>query len=382
MPDSFIPLAIPELDEEDARSVYECVKSTFVSSVGPLVGKFEEHIARFTGAPHAVAASSGTTAMTLALRALGVGAGDVVIAPDFTFVATVNPAVNLGAEVVLVDPEPETMNPDPDRVLEAVDMLRKEGRRPKAVVFVHLYGVPGKLGSLVGPLGDMEVPLVEDAAESLGASWTSGPLAGRHTGTAGICGILSFNGNKIITCGGGGMVLTSSEALAGRMKHLSTQARRPGIEYDHDDVGYNFRLTNLQASLGLSQLSKLGRYLERKHEIRRRYDRAFGSLAGVLLHPSPQDSAGSDWLYTVRLDSGISARVVIDELRTRGIEARPVWTPVHMQKPYIKMRYVGNGVSEKLHASGISLPSSVGMTEAQQDRVIEEFISIVESYSG
>ena len=241
--------------------VAACLASTYVSSIGPFVTEFEEQLAAKVGARHAVACASGTSALHLALLALGVGAGDEVLVSDLTFIASANPIKYCGAEPLLVDSEESTWNLDPDLVVEELHQRRADGRpQPAAVVAVDLLGHPADLSPILNTAADVGVPVVEDASESIGSSWTGQhPLAGRAAGTVATIGCFSFNGNKLLTTGGGGMLVTDDVDLASRARHLSTQAKLPGFAYRHDQVGYNYRLTNLAASLGLAQLGRPGR---------------------------------------------------------------------------------------------------------------------------
>jgi dTDP-4-amino-4,6-dideoxygalactose transaminase len=370
-----IPLSEPCLDGNVRAYLDECLATNFVSSVGPFVTRFEETFAAYVGSRHAVACASGTAALHVAMRLLGIGPGDEVVVPTLTFVASANPVVYERATPLLVDAETATWNMDPALVIAELERRARLGlRQPSAVEAVHILGHPADLAPLVEACARFGVPLIEDAAEALGARYLQGPLAGRHVGTVGRIGCFSFNGNKIITTGGGGMIVTDDEALARRAKHLTTQARLPGAEYRHDEVGYNYRLTNLAAALGVAQLERLPAFLAAKQEIAARYDRALAGRPGIAAPPRAPWARPSWWLYTATVDPAIhgrdreSLRVALGD---RGIEARPIWTPLHLMPMFANAPRLGGAVAERLHAQGLSLPSSVALTAADQKRVTD-----------
>jgi dTDP-4-amino-4,6-dideoxygalactose transaminase len=321
----------------------------------------------------------------MALRVAEVGPRDDVLVSDFTFVATVNPIVYQGARPVLVDANHATWNMAPNLVIEELERRSRAAEKmPKAVLVAHILGLPADVAPIHDACARYGVVLVEDAAEALGASYQSGPLAGRQVGSIGQLGCFSFNGNKIITTGGGGMIVTSDAAMARRARHLSTQARLPGPEYFHDEVGYNYRLTNLSAALGVAQLERLESFIARKRAIARRYDEALGGLPGITLPPRPAWAAPSMWLYSILVDpavAGIDRRALHERLREKGIESRAVWAPAHLMPFYQDAPRLGGAVSETLFDRGLSLPCSVALTPAQQATVIEVLCEAVEKRS-
>ncbi|MBM4357065.1 MAG: DegT/DnrJ/EryC1/StrS family aminotransferase [Deltaproteobacteria bacterium] len=370
-----IPLSEPHLVGNAERYLAECVQTNFVSSVGPFVERFEREIAEFVGAGYAVACSSGTAAIHLAMRALDVGVGDEVFVSSFTFVASANPVVYQGATPVLVDSERRTWNADPELIIEELERRARLGKKqPKAVEMVHVLGQPADMPELVRTCDRYGVTLIEDAAEALGATdTTSGPP--RHVGTVGRIGCYSFNGNKIMTCGGGGMVVTPDETIARRAKHLSTQARIPGRAYDHDDVGYNYRLTNTAAALGVAQLEQLAAFIDAKRAIARRYDEAFADNPALTRPPRVPGLDATYWLYSLLLETRAMRDRVLDALAAQSIEARPLWTPLHAMAPYRHASLLGDGsVADDIAARGLSLPSSSGLTPIDQRRVIAEVL--------
>ena len=373
-----IPLAEPSIGALEIEYVTDAVRSGYVSSIGPYVTRFEEEFAAAVGARHAVACASGTAALHVALRILGVGAGDEVVVADFTFIGSVNPVVYQGAEPLFVDSERDTWNLDPDLLIEHLSGRLSRGEAlPKAVEVVHVLGQPARIERLLDFCAEHGIAVLEDAAESLGAGWVSGPLAGRHTGTVGTVGAFSFNGNKIATTGGGGMIVTDDEALARRARHLTTQAKVPGVGYLHDEVGYNYRLTNLSAALGAAQLERLPEFVKRKAEIAERYDAAFRSLGLVLPPRRPSDRA-TYWLYSLLVPDGATSAdrdALLDHLNRAGVQARALWRPLHMQPPFARTRRLGGEVAEDLFDRGVSLPCSVGLGEADQQLVVDSVLA-------
>ena len=371
-----IPLSEPHLVGNVRKYVDECLDTNFVSSVGPFVPRFEEAFAAYVGARHAVACASGTAAIHVALRLLGAVDGEEVLVSTLTFIASANPILYERGRPILVDSEAETWNMDVGLVVEELDRRARQGeRQPRAVEVVHIYGHPSRpLDALAEACERHGVALLEDASEALGARYTGGRFAGRHVGTIGRLGCFSFNGNKIITTGGGGMITTDDPELARRARHLTTQARIPGIEYRHDEVGYNYRLTNVAAALGLAQLESLPGFLERKKEIAARYDAAWASRPGITPPPRAAWAMPSFWLYSIAVDeaeAGCDRTRLLELLREAGIESRPLWSPLHGMAMYREAPRIGSGrVAETLFARGLSLPSSVGLTPDAQDRVI------------
>ena len=373
-PERRIPLAEPSIGGNAAAYLEECLATNFVSSVGPFVERFEREFAQAVGARHAVACSSGTAAIHLALRVLDVGPGDDVLVADLTFVASVNPITYVGARPVLVDAEPATLNQDPALIVAELERRAAAGeRQPAAIELVHLVGHPAPIDDVVAAADRLGIPVIEDASEALGARYTGGPHAGRHVGTIGRLGAFSFNGNKLITTGGGGMIVTDDEALARRARHLSTQARLPGLAYDHDEVGYNYRLSNLAAALGVAQLEELDRLLAARRAVAARYDAAIAGIDGLHAAPRAPWADPSFWLYTAALDDPDPVRRdrIIAALGADGIEARPIWRPIHGTRLYADAARLGGDVADRIFASAVCLPSSSSISREDQDRVTE-----------
>lgn len=373
-----IPLATPDIGPLERAAVVDALDSGFVSSVGPAVGDFEREFAEVVGSRFAVACSSGTAALHVALRVLDVGPGDEVACSDFTFVGSSNPIAYQGARTLLIDSEPDTWNMSPALLHAELSRRAAAGeRQPKCVELVHVLGQPAKADEILDVCSQFAIPVIEDAAESLGAGWSTGPLAGRQTGSVGLLGCFSFNGNKIATAGGGGMVVTDDPQLARRVRHLTTQAKVPDIGYLHDEVGYNYRLTNLAAALGRAQLSRLPDFVAAKRGIAGRYDEAFADLP-LVLPPRLHGHDATYWLYSVLLRDAAERGPFLDHLGAHGVGARALWRPLHRQPPFATSELVGGEVADDLFDRGVSLPCSTHLTGVDQARVIDA----VRSYFG
>lgn len=369
-----LPLSEPSIGGNAAAYLAECIDSTYVSSIGAFVDRFEREFADSVGSRFAVACNSGTAALHLAFSALGIGPGDEVLVPTLTFVASANPVRYLGATPVLVDSESATLNVDPAIVVEELERRARAGlRQPRAIEVVHLVGHPADMVPILDVAARYEVPVIEDASEALGAAWKTGPLAGRQVGSAGLLGCFSFNGNKLITTGGGGMVTTDDESLARQVRHLSTQARLPGRVYDHDVVGFNYRLSNLAAALGVAQLEQLHELLDARRENARAYDAALGQSPGIEPAARADWADPSFWLYTARLSvaDAVERERILDALGAFGIDARPLWTPLHRTRLYSDAPRLGGAVADRIFDAAISLPSSSTLQAVDRERVVD-----------
>ena len=347
--------------------VHEAFATNWIAPLGPHVDAFEREFASVVGAPHAAALSSGTAALHLALHLVGVGPGDDVLVSTLTFSASVNPIVYLGARPILVDSERASWNMDPDLLSDALRRRSRHGRLPKAVVVVHLYGQSANLEAIADTCDRYGVALVEDAAEALGADFH-----GRAPGTVGRVGIYSFNGNKIITTSGGGMLVSPDEALVARARKLSTQAREPAPHYEHAEIGYNYRMSNVLAAIGRGQL----RVLEDRVVARRRnfefYRAALGELPGLEFQPEASWGRHTRWLTCITIDAetfGASREDVRLALEADEIEARPVWKPMHLQPVFAECESVGGDVAAQLFARGLCLPSGSNLVTEELARV-------------
>ena len=367
-------LSPPDVGERERQLLLAAFDSNWIAPLGPDVDAFEQEMQEYVGLPHAVALSSGTAALHLALQLVGVGVADEVIVPTFTFIATAAAATYLGAHPVFIDSTPASWNLDPELLEEELRELTSLGRRPAAVVSVDLYGQCADYGSITAICERYEVPLIEDAAEALGARY-----GGKPAGSFGAAAIFSFNGNKIITTSGGGMLVTSDAALAEKARYLATQARDRTPHYQHGEIGYNYRLSNLLAALGRGQLEDLDRRVGRRRAINASYRRALASTPGIEF--MPQDLAGepSWWLTCITIDPsafGATTAQVRACLEEVAIESRPTWKPLHLQPAFSGCRTRGGQVAESIFARGLCLPSGSALSEADQSRVIETILAL------
>jgi dTDP-4-amino-4,6-dideoxygalactose transaminase len=353
--------------------VAEAVASGWVAPTGPMVDAFEEQVAARCGRRYAVALSSGTAALHLALLAAGAGPGTVVLVPTLTFAATANAVVYTGAQPVFVDCDPRTGVVDPDLVAQTLAELAREGTVVAALVPVDLLGRAADQSRL-GPICERAgVPVVTDSAESLGARHGDRPAA-----SYGVSAVLSFNGNKIMTTSGGGMLLTDDAAAADRARYLGAQARRPAVHYEHTEVGYNYRLSNVLAALGLAQLERLDAMVARRRALRGRYADAVAGMPGVEVFQRAGDEADNCWLTALLVDpvqAGWTAADLHRELDARGIESRPLWKPMHRQPVFAGCRAVLDGSADALFATGLALPSGSALQEPEIDRVLTALAS-------
>ncbi|HEY5515907.1 MAG TPA: DegT/DnrJ/EryC1/StrS family aminotransferase [Pengzhenrongella sp.] len=367
-----IPIASPDLSGNESAYVEECIRTTWISSVGHFISDFEASFAAAVGTRHAVATNNGTTALHLALTAIGVGPGDEVIVPALTYIATANAVRYCGATPVFADVEPDTMNLDP------ADLERRITPRTKAVIPVHLYGHPADMTAISEIARAHELIMVEDAAEAHGSR-----VNGRSVGSLGHLGVFSFFGNKIITTGEGGAVTTDDDDLAARLRLLRGQGMDPQRRYWFTDVGFNYRMTNIAAAIGLAQLERFETMLERRREIAALYTRLLGPATGITLPVERPGTQRVDWLYTVLIGGFTTEQrnTLIDLLREDGIETRPVFYPLHLMPPY-----EGSGgpfpVSERLGAEGISLPTHVLLTDDDVTTVCEALVRRVAELRG
>ena len=375
-----ILLSTPHLSGLEQQYVAEAFETNWVTPLGPHVDAFEREFAEIVGAPHAVAVSSGTAALHLALILAGVGPGDEVLVSTLTFVASVNPIVYVGATPVFIDSERRSWNMDPELLESALDERARVGRPPKAVVLVHLYGQSADLDPIVAACDRHGVTLIEDAAEALGTTYR-----GRAPGTLGAAGVFSFNGNKIITTGGGGMLTTPSHDLALHARKLATQARDPAPHYQHSEIGFNYRLSNVLAAIGRGQLRALeARVAARRHNFAF-YAEALRDIPGIEFMPEASWGRHTRWLTTLTIDPhafGVDRETMREHLDAAGIEARPVWKPMHLQPLYADSPAVGRGVADDLFARGLCLPSGSNLSEADLVRVVDVFRSTAESARG
>ncbi len=375
-----IPLSIPHLAGREWEYVKECLDTGWVSSAGAFVGRLEDSLAAYTGAPYAIATVNGTSALHLGLRLLGVRPGDYVLVPDLTFVASCNAVRYLGADPILLDLQPDSWQLDLDLLEEFLMnythlnekdelVLKRDGRVIRALLPVHLLGGIGDMERLLFIGQRFHLPVLEDAAEALGTRWK-----GRAAGTFGQLGALSFNGNKIITTGGGGMLLTADAELAQKARHLSTQAKMSPDEYDHDELGYNYRLVNVLAAIGLAQMEQLDGFVAKRREIARTYREKLGDLPGIRFQQLEAEAEPNEWLFTLRTPH---KKALLEHLQKNGIATRPIWKPMHTLPMYAKSLYIRKeDHARAIYEQGVSLPSSGSLSPEEQDYVIERIREI------
>ncbi|MBM7469469.1 dTDP-4-amino-4,6-dideoxygalactose transaminase [Microbacterium keratanolyticum] len=368
-------MSSPDVGVREEEAVLGAMRSGWIAPLGPDVDAFEQELAERVGVAHAVALSSGTAALHLGLLALGVGRGDIVVTSTMTFAATTNAIVYTGAEPFFVDAEVTTGNMDPALLRKALESLQSAGEKVAAIVPVDLLGKTIDYTSILAIAEEFGVPVLSDAAESLGATH-----AGRAAGSFGRASAVSFNGNKIMTTSGGGMLLTDDADIAQRTRYLATQARQPVVHYEHTDVGYNYRMSNLLAALGRAQLSRLDEMIGRRREMRQLYKDLFAAVDGVEIFGAAGDESDNVWLTSIVVDEEVSGWASADlaaALAAQNIESRPLWKPMHLQPVFAHHRGVISGASEALFARGLTLPSGSALVPAQRERVtdaIDEFL--------
>lgn len=362
-----IYMSSPDVGQLEEDAVVAAMRSGWIAPLGPDVDAFERELADRVGVARGVALSTGTAALHLGLLTLGVAPGSVVLTSTMTFAATTNAITYTGAEPFFVDADPATGNMDPALLREALTQLRAAGETVSAIVPVDLLGKAIDYTSILAIADEFDVPVLADAAESLGATH-----AGRAAGSFGRASIVSFNGNKIMTTSGGGMLLTDDEALADRVRYLATQARQPVVHYEHTDIGYNYRMSNLLAALGRAQLSRLDGMIAARRRMREVYKELFATVDGVDVFGADGDEDDNVWLTSILVDeeaTGWKPSDLAAHLAGDDIESRPLWKPMHLQPVFAGSRGVISGASERLFERGLTLPSGSALTDEQRDRV-------------
>lgn len=361
-------LSPPHMGARERELLLDAFDSNWIAPLGPHVDAFERELGARVGA-HAVALSSGTAALHLALQILGVGPGDEVMVSTLTFAATANAVSYVGARPVFIDCDPESWTMDPGLVREELEACATRGRLPRAIVVVDLYGQCADYDRIREACDGYGVPIIQDAAEALGATYR-----GQDAGTQGALGVFSFNGNKIITTSGGGMLVSRNHEWIERARFLSTQARDPAPHYEHSHVGFNYRMSNLLAAIGRGQLEALERRVEQRRAHNFAYREALGSLPGIEFMPEAPYGRAMFWLTCLTVDPqrfGATREDIRLALEADDIEARPVWKPMHLQPIYAGCRFRGRGVADELFERGLCLPSGSSLSEADRDRVVK-----------
>lgn len=364
-----IYLSSPHMSEEQYEQMYvkEAFDTNWIAPLGKNVNEFEKEFANTVGTTNAAALSSGTSAIHLALKAAGVEKDDIVFCQSLTFSATANPIIYQNAIPVFIDSEYETWNMSPKHLEEAF----KKYPNVKAVIVVHLYGTPANMDKIVELCNKHNVTLIEDAAESLGAYYK-----GKHTGTFGKYGAFSFNGNKIITTSGGGMLISEDSERVEKVRFWSTQSRDNARHYQHSEIGFNYRMSNVVAGIGRGQLKVLDKRVDKKRYIFEYYKEKLGKLEGLSFMPESKDSKSNYWLSCITLNGKVRPIDIIEALEKENIESRPVWKPMHMQPFFEKYDYIGTDVSQKIFENGVCLPSDTKMTDEELEKICNIIIGL------
>jgi len=365
-----IYLSPPHMGGEEFKNVKEAFDTNWIAPVGPHIHQFELELQQYLDVQHCVVLTSGTAAIHLALIILGVERGDEVICSSFTFAGSCNPIAYQGATPVFIDSERETWNMDPDLLEEAIRDRIKKGKKPKVIIYVHLYGMHAQVERIVAIADQYEIPLIEDAAEALGSTYK-----GKKLGVFGDFGILSFNGNKIITTSGGGALLTNNSTWSEKAKYLSTQARDPFVHYEHSQIGYNYRLSNVSAAIGRGQLKVIDKRVEVRRAIFTRYVDGLKDIDAISFQPENKEGVSNRWLTTLVIDSTMAKGITNESIRLAleqdNIESRPLWKPMHQQPVFAAAPCYGGDVSEALFNSGLCLPSGSSLTISDQELIVE-----------
>lgn len=378
-----IYLSPPDISVLEEKAVVRAIKSGWVAPLGPEVDSFENEVAQRVGVAHAVALSSGTSALHLGLLALGVKPGNIVITSTMTFIATANAILYTGAEPFFIDAEISTGNMSPALLRESIELLRSQSRTIGAIIPVDLLGKTVNYSEITEIAREFSIPLLCDSAESFGATHK-----GKPAGSWGDASIISFNGNKIMTTSGGGMLLTNSEAIANRVRFLSTQSRLPVEHYEHEEMGFNYRLSNVLAAIGRAQLVRLDEMISRRRALRNLYRSFFSEISGVEIFGGQIDLEDNCWLTAILVDeaqTGWNKTELSSYLKAQGIESRPLWKPMHTQKVFINNQSLLNGASAELFKKGLTLPSGSKLSEKEILRVVgslEKFISLKANRNG
>lgn len=363
-----IPLSFPVFEGNEKCYTEQAITSGNLATYGAFINKFQNNLSKKIKTHQAVALNSGTSALHLAMVLLGVGPGDEVICQSFTFCASANPIVYLGAQPIFVDSEMETWNLSPEILEDAILSRLALGKKPKAIVLVHLFGMPAKINELLEVASKYDIPVIEDAAEAVGSKYEE-----KYCGTFADIGIFSFNGNKIISSGGGGAIISNKTELVQKAAHLSTQAREDLPYYQHLEIGYNYKMNNLTAAIGLAQLEKLEIFVKKRREINNRYRKLLAEVPGISFHDERMESESNYWLTTILIDeekTGFSNDRLRSVLLTKGIETRFLWKPLHLQPVFKNAPFYGGKTAEKLFSNGLCLPSSSNLTLEQQHEIV------------
>ena len=369
-------MSSPHMGGKERYYVEQAFATNWVAPLGPNVDEFEKALCAFTGVGHTAALTSGTGALHLALILLGVEAGDEVICQSFTFSASANPIAYQGATPVFVDSEPETWNMSPDALRKAIEDRIGKGKRPKAIIAVHLYGMPAKMNEILAIAKEFDIPVIEDAAEALGSTYH-----GKACGGFGTFGILSFNGNKIITTSGGGALVSEDGAAIQKARFLATQARDPAPHYQHSHIGFNYRLSNVLAGIGRGQMEVLPTRVEQRRNNHAFYKQTFASIEGIRFLNEPEGHFSNRWLSCIIAEpsklNGVTRETIRLALEAENIESRPLWKPLHLQPVFANCPYYGDGLSVELFEKGLCLPSGSNLESKDLKRIVDVMQAVI-----
>jgi dTDP-4-amino-4,6-dideoxygalactose transaminase len=378
MENSKIWLSAPHMGTEELKNVQEAFATNWVAPAGPFINQFEQDLSEYNNVKHTAVVQSGTAAIHLALRLLDVGQDDVVLCQSFTFIGSSNPITYQQAQPVFIDSEAETWNMCPDAMETAIKHFLKQGKKPKAILVVHLYGMPAKIREISEISERYGIPIIEDAAEALGSS-----IDGQACGSFGAFGILSFNGNKIITTSGGGALQSNDESAIAKARFLATQAKDAAPHYEHSTVGYNYRMSNIAAAIGVGQLQVLNERVAARRANYTFYEELFAQVDGVHFLEEPQGFFSNRWLSCILMEQSENQKLSPEDFRLHleqdNIESRPLWKPMHMQPLYKGAAYFGGTIAEQLFQKGICLPSGSNLTNHDKERIqksIQTFLNL------
>ena len=368
-------LSSPHMGSEEFKNVQEAFATNWISPAGPFISLFEEKLAAYCGTKAAAVVQSGTAAIHLALRILNIQQDDVVLCQSFTFVGSSNPILYQKASPVFIDSEKETWNICPLALEEAILACREKGQQPKAIIVVHLYGMPAKMPEIMALSHKYNIPVIEDAAEALGST-----INGKACGSFGDFGILSFNGNKIITTSGGGALVSNNDKALAQARFLATQAKDNAPHYQHSEMGYNYRMSNISAAIGVGQLTVLAERVAARRANYRFYQTLLGEVKGVHFLPEPKEYFSNRWLSCLLIDPSLTGGITREDVRLamekENIECRPLWKPMHLQPLFQDAPYFGNHYSEELFDLGLCLPSGSNLTDDQQQRIANQLKNV------
>ena len=372
-----IYLSSPHMGDEELENVKDAFATNWISPAGPYIKQFEDDLARYCGTKGATVVQSGTAAIHLALRLIGIQPNDKVICQSFTFIGSCNPILYQKAQPVFVDSEEETWNMCPVALQEALEFYHKQGDLPKAIIVVHLYGMPAKMKEIMAIANQYGIPVIEDAAEALGSF-----IEEKACGAFGDFGILSFNGNKIITTSGGGALLSNNTAALEKARFLATQAKDPAPHYQHSEVGYNYRMSNIAAAIGVGQLNILHKRVATRRANYEFYVNLLQGILGVTFLPEPKGFTSNRWLSCILIDAekaGVTPETLRQHLVKENIESRPLWKPMHLQPIFKTKPYFGSQVAETLFECGLCLPSGSNLTHEQKERIANQLKTVFSS---